>query len=155
MTWSTVSCYWLKYTYYRCLSIHTNMVRSNEYSSSVTSPSLFFRRRSIIFAWNRITKFSRFLSTIFRICKWIWIRAMTATRSAEHLWRARSNRGGVGADHNSLIVFQIHDNRRSAPAIGNLLPRIYVNNSLFVILTAQCFIDTFLKCILHLNDINL
>lgn len=61
---------------------------------------------------------------------------MTATRSAEHLWRVRSNRGGVGADHNSLIVFQIRDNRRSVSAIGNLLSRVCVNNSLFVILTA-------------------
>lgn len=71
--------------------------------------------------------------------------AMTATRSVEHLWRARSNRGGVGADHNSLIVFQIRDNRRSAPAIGNLLLRVCANNSLFVILIAQCFIATFSK----------
>lgn len=78
--------------------------------------------------------------------------AMTATRSVEHLWRARSNRGGVGADHNSLIVFQIHDNRRSAPAIGNLLPHVYANKSLFVVLTAQCFVATSLKCILYLDD---
>lgn len=62
--------------------------------------------------------------------------AMTATRSVEHLWRARSNRGGVGADHNSLIVFQIRDNRRSAPAIGNLLSHVCANISLFVILIA-------------------
>lgn len=41
VTRSTLSYYWLKYTYYRRLSIHTNMVCSNEYSSSVTSLCLF------------------------------------------------------------------------------------------------------------------
>lgn len=56
--------------------------------------------------------------------------AMTAMRSVEHLWRVCSNSGGVGADHNSLIVFQIRDNRRSAFAIGNSLSRRYVDGTI-------------------------
>jgi len=80
--------------------------------------------------------------------------AMTAMRSVEHLWRACSNSGGVGADHNSLIVFQIRDNRRSAFAIGNLLSRKYVDDTildLFNSLVKFYKLIFFKRKFMHLN----
>lgn len=88
----------------------------------VTTP--IFRCRSIIFAWNRITKFSRFLPTIFRICKWIWIRVRRP------LWDRRNICGGyaqieVVLAHKPQFTNCFSNSRQSAlvPAIGNLLSR--------------------------------
>lgn len=85
-----------------------------------------FRRGSIIFAWNRITKFSRFPPTIFRICKWIWIRVR------QPLWDRRN----ICGRHAQIEAVPVHkpqfancfsNSRQSAPvpAIGNLLSREY------------------------------
>lgn len=95
-----------------------NMIRSTEFSSSVTSPCQFLGAGPLYSREkNHTAEFSRFPSTIFGACKWTWIRVRWL------LWDWRNIccggypqiEAGVNADHNSLIVFRIHYRRRAAP----------------------------------------
>lgn len=105
-----------------------NMIRSAEFSSSVTSPCQFLGAGPLYpREKNHTAKFSRFSSTIFGACKWTWIRVRWLLRDWRNICCGRYAQieASANADHNSLIVFRIHYRRRAVAAVGDLLAYIY------------------------------